>query len=80
MICTLYCCFGCIVGMLCPIMNEESVLFIAIQPPRFQQRFDHFPWFSVPFDPSFNRRIGVLADIAAWGEPASEMPNRFQAA
>jgi len=67
----LFCCF---VGMLLPVMHEQPMRWIAINPARFDQGLDQSSRIAFPLHPSLDGLVGVFADVAGRCEPAAEVP------
>lgn len=73
----LTCCF---VGVLMPIVDDQTMCVIDIEPAGFNENVDQLAFLSVPLHPAFNGQIGIFADVALGRISASEVPHTLEIA
>ena len=67
-----------VIGVLCPIMHEQSVRGVGVEPSSANQGGDQRAGLAIPTDPRLDSHVSVFADIALRCESARKMPDRFQ--
>jgi hypothetical protein len=67
--------------MVPPVVNTEAALWVAVDPPGFDQRCDQASWLAArPAHSRLDAVIGESADVAARRVFSGEMPEQLQAA
>ena len=76
---TANCLFCCLVRVLCPVMHEQPVNRISVEPSRAEQGGNQRARLTVPLNPGLDCLIGVLAKIPLRRKAPGEVPDSLKA-
>lgn len=74
----LECLASCLVRVLVPIVHDQPVCVVDVEPAGFDKQVDQLSFFPVPFQPAFDGEVGILANVALRCVPAREVPHTFE--